>query len=85
MWQKRSTATTANWGGGGQFLLSGFLYFHQNGSYGSTLNLSGNSGAGAYTLGNIVADKIQLGGTSGVNMILDPDDTFGVLKPTLLK
>jgi len=83
--QKRSTATTASWGGGGQFLLSGFMYFHQTGSYGSSLSLSGNSGAGAFALGNVVADEITLGGTSGIKMILNPAVTFQILRPQLLK
>lgn len=83
--QSRSAATSASWDGGGQFLLSGFMYFHQSSTYGSTLTLKGNSGAGAFTLGNIVTDQATLGGTSGLKMILNPAETFNVLLPQLLQ
>ena len=79
-----SSPGTPNWGGGGQFLLAGFMYFHDP-SYGSTLNLSGNSGAGAYTLGNIIADQVTLGGTSGLKMILNPASSYQIIRPSLLK
>jgi hypothetical protein len=90
-YQNRSVSASPSWGGGGQFLLSGFLYFHSSttgatcGTDTTCLTLSGNSGAGAYTLGNIVADKISLGGSSGIKMILNPSTTFQVLKPQLIR
>src|SRR6266850_2185374 len=83
--QNRATAANPNWGGGGQFLLSGFMYFHQTGSYGSVLSMQGGSGAGAFTLGNIVVDKLAITGNSGITMILNPQVTFQVLKPQLLQ
>jgi hypothetical protein len=83
--QNRSTAATPSWGGGGEFLLSGFMYFHQTGSYGTTFQLSGGSGAGAFTLGNIVADKVSMVGNSSMRMILNPASTFQVLRPQLLQ
>ena len=83
--QNRSTAASASWGGGGQFLLSGFMYFHQSSSYGTTLAMSGGSGAGAYTLGNIVVDRISMTGNSTLNMILNSTVTFLVLRPQLLQ
>src|SRR5205814_610371 len=79
-----AAAGTPGWGGGGQFLLAGFMYFHDT-TYSSTLSLSGNSGSGAYALGNIIADKITLGGTSGVTMILNPASNYQILRPTLLQ
>src|SRR6185437_2378399 len=79
-----TSAGTPTWSGGGQFLLAGFMYFH-DASYSSTLSLSGNSGSGAFTLGNIVTDKLLLGGTSGVSMILNPASSYQILRPTLLK
>jgi hypothetical protein len=82
--QNRADSGAASWGGGGQFLLAGFMYFHDP-SYSSTLSLSGNSGAGAYTLGNIVADQLTLGGTSGIDMILNPASAYQILRPTLLQ
>lgn len=89
--QNRSVSASPSWGGGGQFLLSGFLYFHSSttgdtcGTNTTCLTLAGNSGAGAFTLGNIVADKISLGGSSGIKMILNPASTFQVLKPQLIR
>ena len=88
--QNRSTAANASWGGGGQFLLSGFMYFHSGsgatcGTNTTCLTMSGGSGAGAYALGNIVVDKISMTGNSGLNMILNPTVTFQVLRPQMLQ
>ena len=88
--QNRSAATSASWGGGGQFLSSGFLYFHNGngatcGTNTSCLTLQGNSGAQSYTLGNIVVDKLAMGGSPQINMILNSLATFSVLRPTLLQ
>jgi hypothetical protein len=89
--QNRSVSANPSWGGGGEFLLSGFMYFHSS-STGATcgtnttcLSMTGGSGAGAYTLGNIVADKVALSGNSSINMILNPASTFQILKPQLLR
>jgi hypothetical protein len=87
--QNRATAANASWGGGGGFLSSGFLYFHKGngptcGTDTSCLKLQGSSGSGSYTLGNIVADEVALGGTPTINMILNPAATFSVLRPSLL-
>ena len=88
--QSRSTAANASWGGGGQFLLSGFMYFHSGtgttcGTNTSCLSMNGGSGSGAFTLGNIVVDKLNMTGNSGLTMILNPQVTFQVLKPQLLQ
>jgi hypothetical protein len=91
-----------SWGGGGQFLLAGTMYFHSCNSSGSGVSctpppvpatnssyyqdifsLSGNSGAGTYVLGDIVADNLTLGGTSGINMDLNPTNAFNILKASL--
>lgn len=86
--QNRATAANPNWGGGGSFLSSGFMYFHNgNGACGTgatCLTLQGGSGSSAYTLGNIVADEVALGGNPIINMILNPAATFSVLRPSLL-
>jgi hypothetical protein len=87
--QNRATAASPSWGGGGQFLSSGFLYFHNGngatcGTDTSCLTLKGNSGSGAYTLGNIVVDELSLGGSPTINMFLNPLATFSVLRPSLL-
>lgn len=91
-----------NWGGGGQFLLAGTMYFHSCNSSGSGVgcsppptpatnssyyqdifSLSGNSGAGTFVLGEIVSDNLTLGGTSGINMDLNPTTAFNILKASL--
>src|SRR5579859_4137238 len=82
--QNRSASGSGSWGGGGQFLLAGFMYFHDS-TYASTLSLSGNSSSGAYTLGNIVTDNLTLGGSSGIKMILNPASSYQILRPTLLQ
>jgi hypothetical protein len=89
LFQNRATAANASWGGGGTFLSSGFMYFHNGngatcGTNTSCLSLQGGSGSSAYTLGNIVADEVALGGTPTINMILNPAATFSVLRPSLL-
>jgi len=88
--QNRATSASPSWGGGGQFLSSGFLYFHSGsgatcGTNTSCLTLQGGSGAQSYTLGNIVVDELALGGNPEINMILNPASTFAVLRPTLLE
>ncbi len=83
--QKRSTTVTAQWGGGGNFLLSGFMYFHNSSTYGSVLNFNGSSGAQAFTLGNVVADQVNMTGGATFKMILNPALSFQVLRPTLLQ
>ena len=82
--QNRATAASPSWGGGAGFILSGFMYFH-NSSNGTTLSLSGGSSSNSFALGNIVVDKISLGGNSGIKMILNPQVTFEILRPTLLE
>jgi hypothetical protein len=88
--QNRSTAANPSWGGGGQFLLSGFMYFHSgNGSTCGTnttcLTMNGGSGAGAFTLGNVIVDKLSMSGNSTLNMILNPAVTFQILRPQMLR
>jgi len=77
-------------GGGGSFVFSGFIYFHNGngttcGTDTSCLTLAGNSGGNSFTIGNIVVDKISLTGGSAVKMVLNPTATFDVLRPTLLQ
>lgn len=88
--QNRSAAASASWGGGGQFLSSGFLYFHSGngatcGTNTSCLTLQGSSGSQSYTLGNVVVDELAMGGSPQINMILNSLATFSVLRPTLLQ
>lgn len=88
--QNRAAAAAPSWGGGGQFLSSGFLYFHSGnggtcGTNTSCLTLQGGSGAHSYALGNVVVDELSLGGNPEINMILNPAATFAVLRATLLE
>jgi hypothetical protein len=95
--QDRSAAAAQpNWGGGGQFLLAGNMYFHHcNGSgtgtscsstaYDDVFTLQGNSGSGTFVLGDIIADNLTLGGTSGIAMNLNPALAYNILKVTLLQ
>ena len=88
--QNRATSAAPSWGGGGQFLSSGFLYFHSGsggtcGTNTSCLTLQGGSGAQSFALGNMVVDKLSLGGNPEINMILNPAATFAVLRATLLE
>jgi Flp pilus assembly protein TadG len=86
------------WGGGGQFLLAGTMYFHSCNSsgtgvgcgaaptyYNDIFTLQGNSGSGTYVLGSIVTDNLTLEGTSGITMDLNPTKYFSILKATLLQ
>jgi hypothetical protein len=91
--------TNPEWTGGGQFLLSGTMYFHQCVTTGSDtgvncnaatayhdhLTLGGNAGSGTYVLGQIVADQVELNGTSGLTMDLNPASVFTILKASLLQ
>ena len=88
--QSRSKAANPSWGGGGQFLLSGFMYFHSGSgptcrTNTTCLTMNGGSGAGAFTLGNVVADKISMTGNSSLNMILNPELTFDFFRPQMLR
>ncbi|MGI9101718.1 MAG: pilus assembly protein TadG-related protein [Terriglobales bacterium] len=82
--QNRATSVSASWKGGGAFLLSGFMYFHNSSSHTTTLEMAGNSSGNAYTLGNVIADEITISGSSAFKMILNPNVTFQVLRPQLL-
>jgi Flp pilus assembly protein TadG len=87
-----------SWGGGGQFLLAGTMYFHScNASgtgtacgtaptyYNDIFTMQGNSGSNTYVLGQIVADNLALGGTSGITMDLNPNVAFSLLKASLFQ
>jgi hypothetical protein len=97
--QDRSgTSIQPSWGGGGQFLLAGTMYFHSCNStgtgvscgaaptyYNNVFTMKGNSGSGTYVLGSIVVDNLTLGGTSGITMDLNPNVTYNMLKASLLQ
>ena len=91
---------TAQWGGGGQFLLAGTMYIHYCNGSGTgvscvetastsvktdAMTFSGNSGSGSYVWGQIIADQIQLSGTPGINMDLNPATVYTILKASILQ
>jgi Flp pilus assembly protein TadG len=95
---RSATNVNPNWGGGGQFLLAGTMYFHSCNSSGTgtgcttatpyytdNLALSGNSASGTYLLGDIIVDQLTLGGTSGINMDLNPTSAFSILKASIFQ
>ncbi|MHB1022692.1 MAG: pilus assembly protein TadG-related protein [Acidobacteriaceae bacterium] len=95
---RAGSSANPNWGGGGQFLLAGNMYFHKCNAagtgtgcsapptgYSDMFSLSGNSGSGTYVLGDIVTDQLQLGGTSGIAMQLNPNAAYNILKVQLLQ
>jgi len=103
--QDRGNASTsgspvqASWGGGGQFLLAGTMYFHQchiNAADTGTLcantapvafntqfTLSGNTGSTTYVLGEIITDELVIGGGGAIAMHLSPSTAFNILKASL--
>ena len=89
-YQSRTAAGNAALGGGGSFIFSGNIYMHfgNGSSCGSTtscLSLQGGSGGSSFTLGDIAADEISLGGNSTITMILNPNYLVPVLRPSLLE
>jgi hypothetical protein len=96
--QNRAQAATADFSGGGQFLLSGTMYFHQcvtggadtglgcstTSAFNTTVSLGGNSGSGTI-VGSIVVDQLTLHGTSGITMDLNTTGANSILKATLLR
>ena len=95
----KNANTNPQWQGGGQFLLSGTMYFHQcvtTGSdtgvncstanaYHDIVTLGGNSGSGTYILGQVVADQVSLGGSSGLTMDLNPTTVYSILKASIFQ
>ena len=95
---RAGTNVNPSWGGGGQFLLAGTMYFHSCNASGTGINcgavgtywnnvftLTGNSGSGTYVLGEIVTDNLVLGGTAGITMDLNPNSAYPQLKATLIR
>jgi putative Flp pilus-assembly TadE/G-like protein len=89
-----------SFGGGGAFGIDGTFYFHYCSStsgdgteaqscstsdYTDQLTLSGNSASNSFVIGDIVVDQLNFGGTSGVEMDLNPAALYYVLKASLLQ
>jgi len=96
--QDRSSGVGGGWGGGGGFLLAGSMYFHQCNALGTgtgcgspptdyqaNFGLQGSSGSSSYVLGEIVADTMSGGGTPTVNMALNPNSAYNILKASIFQ
>ena len=94
---RSASGVSANWGGGGPFLIAGILYFHHcNASatgkgcgapttyYDAAFSLSGNSCSGTYVLGSIAVDDLTLGGSSCITMDLNPSAAYWMMKASLI-
>lgn len=87
-----------SWGGGGAFGLTGIMYFHycnsadgagkgtncNSGAYTDQLSLQGGSSSNTFVIGDIVTDKLSLGGNPKIEMDLNPNALFYVFKASLL-
>ena len=96
--QDRSAqSVNPSWGGGGQFLLAGTMYFHSCKADGSgnapcgappawlndVFALGGNSGSTTYVLGSVITDNLKLQGSASLAMDLNPTTAFNILKAAL--
>jgi hypothetical protein len=87
-----------NWGGGGQFLLSGTMYFHQcvtsgadtgrncqPNAYSDVLTLAGSACAGSYIIGAIIVDQLNATGSACITIDLQQNANHYLLKAALLQ
>jgi hypothetical protein len=88
-----------SWGGNGSMLLAGTMYFHQcvtsgsdtgqncdtSGAYNDKLSLGGTSGSSTYVLGDIIVDKLDVGGNGQIVMDLNPSSANTTLKAALVQ
>jgi len=81
----RTVATDNVLNGGGGILVAGNLYFHQNTSFGTTLGLWGGSCSNTRILGDIIVDELDMQGNSCINMQLNPNAAYNILKVALLQ
>ena len=94
-----NASTNPTWQGGGSFLLSGTMYFHQcvvsgadtgtgcstASAFNDNVSLGGNSSSGTYILGQIVADQVSLSGNSALTMDLNPTTVYFTLKASIFQ
>jgi hypothetical protein len=96
--QNRAFAAAPSFQGGGAFLLSGSMYFHQcrtsgsdigtgctTSAYQTRLELAGNSAGSSYILGNIIVDQLDMSGTPDIAMDLSPQALYYIYKASLLQ
>jgi hypothetical protein len=82
-------------GGGGKLTIAGTLYFTNSFEPGKgdlagdpayqKLSLGGNSGSSTQILGQILVDSLNLGGTSGIKMTLNPFAVHPIRKLALIR
>ena len=83
--QDRSVTNIQNaYGGGGSSLTAGSVYFHESSTYTAQFQLQGGSGSTSFLLGEIVVDKLGLGGNPSIDMVLNPNKTNSILQATLV-
>jgi hypothetical protein len=70
--------------GNGQLLFSGVFYFHATDNSAS-LTLGGNGGSSTTLVGEIVTDKLSIGGNGTVKMSLNAGPTTNILKVGILQ
>jgi hypothetical protein len=73
----------ARWQGGGNFFISGNMYFHHP-SYSNNFTFQAN-GASGYFSGAIVADTFDVGGNAPLTMYLNPNSGYVSLKASLIR
>jgi len=88
-----------SWGGGGSFGVMGIMYFHycnssdgtglgtncDSGAYTDRLSLQGGSASSTFVIGDIVTDELSLGGNPAIEMDLNPNALYYVLKASLIQ
>ncbi len=88
-----------SWGGGGSFGITGVMYFHycnsadgtgkggdcNSAAYTDQLSLQGGSAGTTYVVGDIITDKLNLGGNPAIEMDLNPNALYYVMKASLLQ
>ena len=52
--------------------------------YTNSMSFGENTGSGTYVFGNIIADNIEMHGTPGITMDLNPNAAYWILKASLL-
>ncbi len=81
----RTQSVTGSWSGGGESLMAGNAYFHHTTDFDSNFVLQGNSCSSSYIIGEIVTDRLDFGGTPCINMVLNPNAKYPVLKAALMR
>jgi hypothetical protein len=87
-----------SWQGGGAFGLAGNIYFHYcasatagsggncpSSAFTDQFSLGGGSATNTFVVGDIVTDQLSLGGNSQIEMDLNPNALYYVLKASLLQ